>query len=148
MMFRRSFLAIFAILFFGAGPALADGTKPHRLALQISDDSPQKMNTVLSVAANVSRYYSGQGEEVEIEIIAFNKGLHMLRPDTSPVAKRITSFAQSMTNVKFMACGNTMKGMAKKEGKLPPIYKFAKVVPAGVISLMERDQAGWTIIRP
>lgn len=147
MMLRRSFLAILAICFFATGSALADG-KPHRLALQISDDSKQKMHTVLNVAANVSRYYSAKGEEVEIEIIAFNKGLHMLRPDTSPVGKRIKGFSKSMTNVSFKACGNTMKGMSKKEGKMPKVFEFAEVVPAGVIQLMDRDAQGWTIIRP
>ncbi len=146
-MYRQSFLAILAVCFLIASPVLA-GDKVHHLALQISDDSAQKMNTVLNVAANISRYYSGKGEEVEIEIIAFNKGLHMLRTDTSPVKKRIGNFSQSMTNVSFKACGNTMKGMAKKEGKKPELFAFADVVPAGVVRLIERDEAGWTIVRP
>jgi intracellular sulfur oxidation DsrE/DsrF family protein len=130
-----------------ASPVMA-AEKVHRLALQISDDSPQKMNTVLNVAANISRYYSAKGEEIEVEIIAFNKGLHMLRTDTSPVKKRISNFAKSMTNVSFKACGNTIKGMTKKEGKMPQIFAFAEVVPAGVVQLIERNEAGWTIIRP
>lgn len=146
-MLRRVFLATLAICFLAASPVLA-GEKAHRLALQISDDSPQKMNTVLNVAANISRYYSAKGEEVEIEIVAFNKGLHMLRTDTSPVKERIGNFAQSMTNVHFMACGNTLKGMTKKEGKMPELFAFSEVVPAGVVRLMERSEAGWTIVRP
>ena len=146
-MFRRVFLTILATCFLAVSPVLA-AEKVHRLALQISDDSAQKMNTVLNVAANISRYYSAKGEEIEIEIVAFNKGLHMLRADTSPVKKRISNFAQSMTNVSFMACGNTMKGMAKKEGKTPELFAFSEVVPAGVVRLMERDEAGWTIVRP
>src|SRR5881392_3721992 len=85
-------------LFF-ALPAFADG--PHRLALQISDNDADKMNAVLNVAANVSKYYSGKGEEVEIQIVAFNAGLHMLRTDTSPVGPRIASFAKGMPNVSF-----------------------------------------------
>jgi hypothetical protein len=52
-------LPLFALLLFVA-PALADG--PHRLALQISDNDPVKMNAVLNVAANVSKYYSDKGE--------------------------------------------------------------------------------------
>ena len=106
------------------------------------------MNTVLNVAANVSRHYSEQGEEVEIEIVAFNRGLHMLRADTSPVLKRVESFSQSMDNVTFQACGNTLAGMTKKEGKEPPLVGAAHVVPAGVVRLMELDQQGWAIVRP
>ena len=44
-------------------PALA-GDGVHKLVLQISDDDPQKMNTVLNVAANVARHYSEMGDEV------------------------------------------------------------------------------------
>lgn len=146
-MYRKAFMAILAICFLAASPVMA-GEKAHRLALQISDDSPQKMNTVLNVAANMSRYYSAKGEEIEIEIIAFNKGLHMLRTDTSPVKKRIGDFSKSMTNVSFKACGNTIKGMTKKEGKMPPIFAFADVVPAGVVQIMERHEAGWAVVRP
>ena len=114
------------VTFAGNGMA-AEGV--HKLALQISDNDKAKMNTVLNVAANVSRYYSDKGEQVDIEIIAFNAGLHMLREDTSPVKARITSFSQSMPNVKFQACANTLEGMTKKEGKEPPLVKSAHIVP-------------------
>ena len=63
-----------------------------QLALQISDNDPAKMNAVLNVAANVSKYYSDKGEEVEIQIVAFNAGLNMLRDDKSPVKPRLKSF--------------------------------------------------------
>ncbi len=140
--------ASLTMLLLATMPAKADGEGIHRLALQISDNNAQKMTTVLNVAANVTRYYEGQGEEVEIRIVAFNAGLHMLRTDTSPVLERVRSFGQSMPNVSFAACNNTIKGMTRKEGKAPPITEYAEVVPAGVIELMRLHEAGWTIIRP
>jgi intracellular sulfur oxidation DsrE/DsrF family protein len=127
-------------------PALADG--PHRLALQISDNDADKMNAVLNVAANVSKYYSDKGEEVEIQIIAFNAGLHMLREDTSPVKPRIAGFTKSMPNVSFKACQNTIDAMGKREGKEIPIVANAEHVPAGVVTLIELGEKGWTIVRP
>ena len=120
----------------------------HYLALQISDNDVQKMNTVLNVAVNVSQHYQEQGEEVEIRIVAFNAGLHMLRTDTSPVLARLTAFEQSMPNVSFAACGNTIDAMAATEGAAPPISDHAERVPAGVAELMMLDETGWTVIRP
>lgn len=122
----------------------------HRLALQISDSDPKTMHKVLNVAANVSRNYSEKGEEVEVEVIAFNAGLHMLREDTSPaeIRARLKSFSESLPNVTFQACENTMRGMTKKEGKVPPLVAAAHTVPAGVIRLIELSEAGWTIVRP
>ncbi len=122
--------------------------KPHRLVLQLSDNDAEKMTAVLNVAANVSTHYAKTGKEVEIKIVTFNAGLHMLRTDTSPVKERIGDFSKSMPNVTFHACGNTMQGMAKREGKSIPILENATVVPAGVVTLMELNQAGWTIVRP
>lgn len=124
------------------------GDKPHRLALQISDADPAKMTAVLNVAANVSRYYSDKGEEAEIEIVAFNAGLNMLRADKSPVLDRLKSFKQGMPNVSFMACENTLDSMTRHEGKEPPLVDNAKRVPAGVVTLMELSEQGWTIVRP
>lgn len=122
--------------------------KVHRLALQISDNDPEKMTAVLNVAANVSQHYAKKAEEVEIRIVAFNAGLHMLRADTSAVKDRVIQFSKSVPNVTFNACGNTIEGMTKREGKAPPIVENATVVPAGVVTLMELQEAGWTIVRP
>ena len=128
--------------------APAHAAEPHRLALQISDNDPGKMNAVLNVAANVSKYYSDKGEDVEIQIVAFNAGLNMLRADKTPVAERLKSFKQGMPNVSFMACQNTLDSMTRSEGKEPPLVDNATRVPAGVVTLMELGEKGWTIIRP
>jgi intracellular sulfur oxidation DsrE/DsrF family protein len=109
------------------------------------------MNTVLGNAANVARYYSGKGEEVEIRIVAFHGGLNMLRTDKSPVADRLKAAAESLPNLTFEACHNTIENMAKQEGKKPdeiPLFPGVKVVPAGVVELMELSEQGWTIVRP
>lgn len=142
----RTLFATLLLLPLAFAPAGA-GEK-HRLALQISDNDPGKMNAVLNVAANVSKYYSDKGEEVEIQIVAFNAGLHMLRDDTSPVKPRLKSFKQGMQNVEFMACENTLEAMTRNEGKEPALVENATRVKAGVVTLMELGAKGWTIVRP
>ena len=96
----------------------------------------------------VSRHYSNQGDGAEIAIVAFNAGLHMLRADTSPVQPRLKSFKQSMPNVSFMACENTLEAMTRNEGKEPPLVENAERVKAGVVTLIELGEKGWTIVRP
>lgn len=128
--------------------AAAQDDGVHRLALQISDNDPAKMNTLLNVATNVSKHYQDEGAEIEIRVVAFNAGVHMLRDDTSPVLERLKSFGQSMPHVSFVACGITIDTMARNEGTPPPISAYATRVPAGVVELMTLDEEGWTIIRP
>ena len=146
----KRFLLAAVLVLASAWPAVAVD-KVHRLALQISDNSEDKMTAVLNVAANVSLHYSEVGEEVEIRIVAFNAGLNMLRLDKSPVLDRLKSFGQSMPNVAFEACGNTRDTMARNEHKKPeeiPLLPDAKVVTAGVVSLIELGEKGYTIVRP
>ena len=137
-----------ALLFVPLACAPAGAMEKHRLALQISDNDPVKMNAVLNVAANVSKYYSDKGDEVEIQIVAFNAGLNMLRADKSPVLERLKSFKQGMPDVSFMACENTLEAMTRTEGKEPPLVENAVRVKAGVVTLIELGEKGWTIIRP
>jgi len=145
-MLRSLIAALLLLLPLASAPALA--IEKHRLALQISDDDPVKMNAVLNVAANVSKYYSDKGEEVDIQIVAFNAGLNMLRQDKSPVLTRLKSFKQGMPNVVFIACENTLEAMTRNEGKEPPLVENAERVKAGVVTLIELGEQGWTIVRP
>ncbi|HVZ53480.1 MAG TPA: hypothetical protein VG986_16055 [Pseudolabrys sp.] len=142
----RALFAVILLAPLALGSAQAGQT--HRLALQISDGDAAKMNAVLNVAANVSRYYSEKGDEVEIRIVAFNAGLNMLRADKSPVLTRLKSFKDGMPNVSFDACENTLESMTRAEGKEPPLVDNAERVPAGVVTLMELAEKGWTIVRP
>ena len=142
----KAFALIVALFALFVVPAQAGDA--HKLALQISDNTPEKMNAVLNVAANVSKYYSDKGQEVEIQIVAFNAGLHMLRADTSPVKERIAPMSLENPGLAFIACGNTQANQAKAEGKPVTLISEAKVMPSGVVRLMELQKQGYAYIRP
>ena len=138
-------LSVFVSHMVYAGQA-GDGV--NRLALQVSDNDPATLNKVLNVAANFARMQSEKGNMFEIEIVAFNAGLHMLREDTSPVLDRVKNFSTSIPDLQFSACQNTINGMSKKEGKVPQLVESAVVVPGGVGRLMKLDDSGYFVIRP
>ncbi|MCB8837195.1 DsrE family protein [Aurantimonas sp. VKM B-3413] len=120
----------------------------HKLALQVSDNDEAAMRSALDIAANVSRFYSDKAEGVDIRIVVYGPGMAMLRPDRSPVMERLAAFDQSMPNVRFAACGNTLDTLEHKEGKRPQIVPYAEVVPAGVAELMRLHEDGYTIVKP
>jgi hypothetical protein len=106
------------------------------------------MNLTLNNATNVTEYYKGLGEKVQIEVVTFGPGLHMLREDTSPVKARIEEMALSTPEVSFKACGNTQEKMQKAENKSIPIIKQAEVVKSGVVRVMELQEKGWAYVKP
>ena len=141
-------VALMSMALISASPA-ADG-KPHRVAIQIDQNDPQLMNMVLGNAINVIEFYRDKNEDVEIDIVAFGPGLHMLRADTSPVQDRVRRLKDMAFpgRIQFSACNNTKQGMEKAEGHAIPILPEATVVPSGVVHLMELQEQGWSYVKP
>ena len=125
-----------------------DSVKTHKLAIQVAENNPQLMNLALNNARNVVEYYKSKGEEVAIEIVTFGPGLHMLRDDTSPVKQRIAAMALETPGVTFIACANTQANMSKQENKQISLISEAKVMPSGVVRIMELQGKGYSYLRP
>ena len=129
----------------------AENGKEHHIVFQVDQNDPAVMNLVLNNVQNMLDYYNGKGEPAKIEVVAFGPGLAMLRDDTSPVKDRLKRLAKDGSfpaNLQLSACHNTMVGMEKKEGHPIPIMSVAKVVPSGVVRIAERQEEGWSYLRP
>lgn len=126
-------------------PAMAEAVK---VAIQVDQNDAGVMNLALNNANNIASYYAEQGQEVQISIVTYGPGLHMLRADTSPVKDRIVQMAMAGAPVTFDACANTLKGMAKAEGAEPKLLKEAVVVPSGAVKLIELQGEGYAYLRP
>ena len=148
-MFRRLATAVILSIAF-ATPSFAADTKPHRVAIQVNQNDPQVMNLALNNATNVLEYYRGKNEEVEIDIVTYGPGLHMLRSDTSPVQDRLKRLKEVAFpgKVQFSACNNTKQGMEKTEGKAISVVSESTIVPSGVVRIMELQEQGWSYVRP
>ena len=145
----RSVIIAFTVASF-AWASLAADKAAHHIVIQVSQNDPERMNLALNNAKNAINYYTGNGESVQIEIVAYGPGLNMLREDTSPVKDRIRQIKASKegADVRFSACHNTQMNMEKSEGHPIPIIPEATVVPAGVVRLSQLEEEGWSYIRP
>lgn len=126
-------------------------TKPHhRLAIQVDQNDSAIMNLALNNATNVIEYYRAKGETVDVDVVTYGPGLHMLRADSSPVQDRIKGLRDAAFpgKLQFSACNNTKENMEKKEGRPISIVSDAVIVPSGVVRLMELQEKGWSYVRP
>lgn len=112
----------------------------HFAVFHISSGDEFAQKLVLNNAQNLANFYGP--DKVDIEIVAYGPGLRTLFKE-NVFSKRIQRMADS--GVTFSACANTMKNMGRDEKSL---NKVAKVVPGGVVRIMELQEAGWTYIRP
>ena len=146
--FRVAVVALMSMLFACVG--LAGEGKPHHLAIHVDQNDPLVMNQVLNNATNVIEYYRAKNEDVDVDIVAYGPGLHMLRADTSPVQDRIKRLKEMSFpgKIQFSACNVTKQGMEKAEGHAISVLPDASIVPSGVVHLMELQEQGWSYVRP
>ena len=148
----RALLTAIAVGFLAIAGAHAQGAKPHRIVIQVDQNDPAVMNLALNNAQNVIQYYRDKHEDVDVEIVAYGPGLNMLRADTSPVKDRIAQVASAdatfPSKIVFSACNNTKQAMEKREGHPITIIPQARIVPAGVVRIMELEEQGWSYVRP
>ena len=145
---RLTAIALMSLAFASAGNA-ADG-KPHHIAIQVDQNDPQVMNLALNNVNAIIETYRARNEDVDIDVVAYGPGLHMLRADTSPVQERIKRLKDMVFpgKIQFSACNNTKQGMEKAEGHAISVVSDATIVPSGVVHLMELQEQGWSYVRP
>jgi intracellular sulfur oxidation DsrE/DsrF family protein len=134
-------LAVFvwAVCVADAGAQAAAAPK-NRVVMQVSDGEPAKWNLALNNARNLEADLGAAN--VEIEIVAYGPGIGMLKHD-SPVASRVDEAL--ISGVKVVACENTMRGQKLVKADMLPAIGY---VGAGVVEIMQRQQQGWSYLRP
>ena len=120
----------------------------HRLALHIDQNDPAVMNMALGNAGNAADYFAERGEKLALELVAYGPGLHMLRSDTSPVKTRLSELHAKLPDMILSGCNNTLQGMKRSEGKEIMLLPEARIVPAGIVRLVELQEAGWSYVKP
>jgi len=144
--FRSALLAISSLLFISvATPALSadHSLADYKYILHISDMDPSKQELILNNARNLLDAYPPG--DVEVEIVAYGPGLRLMFAENVN-AQRIDSLSQS--GVRFTACGNTLKGMAKLLGEEPKLNAAATVVPGGIVRIGELVKQGYIYVKP
>lgn len=136
------FVLAAALAGFAALPAASAETAggKERIVIQVSDDNPKTWNQALNVVRNLQAAYGK--DKAEIELVAFGHGIGILKAD-SVMANRIGDTIASGAHV--YACENTMRGR-----KLSKDDMHAKIgyVPAGIVEIIEKQKAGWSVVRP
>lgn len=127
-------------------PARDDESR--KIVMHVNFADRERLNYVLNNVENIRDYYRDKSSDVEIRVVCHGPGLHMLRVDTSPVKNRLVELAESMDELSFYACTNTMERMAKAEGKRPDIVDQATLVLAGLPEIIELQRLGWAYLKP
>ena len=121
-------------------------TAGNRFILHLDSDKPERMSAVLDYADQILDNARQDGVAAELEIVANNYGLNLLREDLTPYRARIDALAAKHANLKFIACGQAV-ARVEREGKKVRLVEEARVVPSVIGEVVSKMKEGWTYIR-
>ena len=138
LLHHKSILLVISLLF--SGMALAEKQK---VVIQVSTDDARTQTIALNNAVNLQKALGI--DNVDVEIVAYGPGLGLLTAN-SKQEQRISSLA--LQDISFSACANTMARMEKKKGSKPVLIDGVKVVPSGIVRIVELQNQGYSYVRP
>jgi intracellular sulfur oxidation DsrE/DsrF family protein len=118
--------------------AQSRGKAKHKIVIQFTDADSVSQNRVTLQVENIRKVWA----DAEIEVVCLGGGLDLLTTKSSKYSKAVAEWTQK--GVVFAACNNTMNiRKISKEDLLPQ----AVVIPAAVIELALKQEAGWSYFR-
>lgn len=122
-------------------------TDGNRFILHIDSDKPDRMAAVLDYADQILDNAKKEGVQAELEIVANNYGLSLLREGyNGSFQKRIDALAAKHANLKFIACGQAVARI-ERDGKKVTLIEEAQMVPSVIGEVVSKMKEGWTYIR-
>ena len=150
--FREALIAavILLALAAGIGGVVAEQRQAevHRVLFQINSEDSSSMRHAVSNSINLVTHYREVHEPIEVEIVAYGRGIEMFRTDKSPVTQVLEFMHAHYPEISFSVCGNTKAIMEKQESHPLSFIDGTRVVPFGIVEIVKRQEQGWSYIRP
>jgi len=124
----------------------ASHARERSVLLHISSGDPERINMALGEAERMLQRAHEDGTPLQLEILANDGGLNLLRAGNVDVAAKIAALKQDYGNVSFMACAKALQRLQEK-GVHYKLVPQAQVVPSALDEIVERMEKGWIYIR-
>lgn len=115
----------------------------HKLVIQVNKGDEHLQSEVITNIVNISKYFGI--DNVEIELVAYGKGIYFLTEE-SPFKARIE--ALMMQDVTFTACEDTINTLKRTKGLELHLIKGVTTVPNGIPRIMQLQEQGYSYFSP
>lgn len=126
---------------------IAPEAEPTRVVFHISTNNVSRATLLLEQVELVLKTYQENRQPVQVEVVANNLGLDLLRVGHSPFPETIMRLSSNHQNLIFAACGRTMERRQKEQGVQVAILPEAIIVRSGVVFVSRRQHQGWSYIK-
>ncbi len=138
-------LAVFPSSLLLAGEIAGRQNQPdqqHRVVMHLNSGDEKVQRGVLN---NIRHLYQALGRDrLQLELVVHGAGLGLLTKKTATFGAELTQL-KAEYGVQYTACSNTMKAMQVTREDL--LDEVGDTAPA-MVRLMERQEQGWSYIKP
>lgn len=134
----KLFVLVVGLLSSGIALAQSGADAKHKIVIQFTDPDSVSQNRVLMQVENIRKVWP----TADVEVVCLGGGLDLLTKKAGKMSQQVGEW--TLKGVVFAACNNTMNvRKINKEDLIPQ----AVVIPAAVIELALKQEAGWSYFR-
>jgi intracellular sulfur oxidation DsrE/DsrF family protein len=129
-------------------PVVAElhGVAADRILVHVASSRGEVVDSALQEVEDYLRDARAAGHKVQVEIVANNTGMDILRADTSAYAKRLERLRAAYPNLTYIACNQTADRLRDK-GVAVKLLPGVQLAPTALDEIVRRMQQGWVYIR-
>ena len=127
-----------------AARILPTAVDARHVLVRWGSDAPQKAQESLEMVKTLLAQ-SVHEPGFRLEVLANADGVRLLSADDSPYAAEIEKLVKQYPNVRFLACGNSMKTL-EKSGKAVHLLPHVQITPSAVEQVASRVREGWAYL--
>lgn len=120
-------------------------TGARKIVIHLNDTDPTKFKDALDETEVLLDTYRRDKRQIQIEVIANQRGADLLRSRVSGYKERIGLLHRNNPNLKFIVCGQTIDKL-RKNGENVQLLPHTETVPAAAAQINRRLLQGWGYI--
>lgn len=116
--------------------------KGGHVLLHLVSGEPVEIDKAMRKAAQLAAVRDAAGVPVQVELVVNGTGIKMLQSGNVPVAARIATMRDQHSNIRLVACNETMNRM-RERGVDITLLPNVDVVPSAIEEIATRIDQGW-----
>lgn len=118
-----------------------------KVVLHVNTNDEYVQKTILDETENLLDSFKGTDKKVEVEIVAYGKGIYLFDKKKSKYPERIKSLKKNFSNLSYAVCGRTLKRLEEKQHRKIKLITDMTVSRSGIYQIIKRQKQGWNYIR-
>ena len=130
----------------GQAAAQRHGLAASGLVVHVASSRGERVDTALQEVEDYLRDARAAGRKVNVEIVANQSGIDILRADKSAYSKRLERLRAAYPNLTYIACHQTADRL-RDGGAAVKLLPGVHYAPTALDEIVKRMQQGWVYIR-